>query len=91
MLVRMKATRPSEPRQIAATYSARSPISTTRPMLAGAITAALFLAEFVEPACPWAHLDVMAWNLESRPGRPEGGEAMAMRALFAALTKRFCG
>ncbi len=56
---------------------------------ADAITAALFLAEFVEPACPWAHLDVMAWNLHSRPGRPEGGEAMAVRALYAALAGRF--
>ncbi|MFO1119716.1 MAG: hypothetical protein U1E38_06280 [Rhodospirillales bacterium] len=58
---------------------------------AGAITAALFLAEFVEPACPWAHLDVMAWNLDSRPGRPEGGEAMGLRALFAALEARYAG
>ena len=56
---------------------------------AGAITAALFLAEFVEPSCPWAHIDVMAWNTESRPGRPEGGEAMAMRALFRMLAARF--
>ncbi len=58
---------------------------------AGAITAALFLAEFVRPACPWAHLDTMAWNLDSRPGRPEGGEAMGLRALFAALAGRFGG
>ena len=39
---------------------------------AGAITAALFLAEFVEPACPWAHLDIMAWNTR-QPARPAGG------------------
>jgi leucyl aminopeptidase len=56
---------------------------------AGAITAALFLAEFVEPVCPWAHIDTMAWNLDSRPGRPEGGEAMGLRALHAALANRF--
>lgn len=56
---------------------------------AGAITAALFLAEFVEPACPWVHIDTMAWNLDSRPGRPEGGEAMALRALYATLAARF--
>jgi leucyl aminopeptidase len=37
---------------------------------AGAITAALYLQEFVEPGIPWAHLDVMAWNPQSRPGRP---------------------
>src|SRR5690606_36263894 len=41
----------------------------------GAITAALFLERFVA-ATPWAHVDVMAFNLESRPGRPYGGEAM---------------
>jgi leucyl aminopeptidase len=58
---------------------------------AGAITAALFLAEFVEPACAWAHLDTMAWNLDSRPGRPEGGEATGLRALFACLAERFGG
>src|SRR5712692_3544134 len=36
---------------------------------AGAVTAALYLQEFVEPGVPWAHLDVMAWNPQSRPGR----------------------
>ena len=56
---------------------------------AGAITAALFLAEFAAPARPWVHLDVMAWNSSTRPGRPEGGEAMGMRALYAALRDRF--
>ena len=55
----------------------------------GAITAALFLAEFVDSNHPWAHIDVMAWNTKTRPGRPEGGEAMAMRALFAFLADRF--
>ncbi len=39
---------------------------------AGAITAALYLQEFVEPGIPWAHLDVMAWNPQNRQGRPEG-------------------
>jgi leucyl aminopeptidase len=56
---------------------------------AGAITAALFLAEFAKPARPWAHIDVMAWNTDSKPGRPEGGEAMGMRALYAMLRQRF--
>ena len=51
----------------------------------GAITAALFLAEFVRPETPWVHLDVMAWNLTSRPGRPEGGEAMGLRATYALI------
>lgn len=56
---------------------------------AGAILAALFLAEFVGQRCPWAHLDMMAWNTERRPGRPEGGEAMGMRALYAVIEDRF--
>jgi len=56
---------------------------------AGAITAALFLAEFVPPALPWVHLDVLAWNSRARPGRPEGGEALALRALFAVIAARF--
>jgi leucyl aminopeptidase len=56
---------------------------------AGAITAALYLQEFVEPGIPWAHLDVMAWNPTSRPGRPEGAEATALRALYAHIAGRF--
>jgi leucyl aminopeptidase len=56
---------------------------------AGAVTAALYLQEFVEPDIPWAHLDVMAWNPQSRPGRPEGAEATALRALYAHIAQRF--
>jgi leucyl aminopeptidase len=56
---------------------------------AGAVTAALYLQEFIEPGIPWAHLDVMAWNPQSRPGRPEGAEATALRALYAHIAKRF--
>jgi leucyl aminopeptidase len=51
--------------------------------LAGSIVAALYLQRFVKPGIPWMHLDLYAWNDQSRPGRPEGGEAMAMRALFS--------
>jgi leucyl aminopeptidase len=57
--------------------------------LAGAITAALFLQEFVGSGIPWAHVDLMAWNVTSRPGRPEGGEAMGMRAAFAFVEELF--
>jgi len=57
--------------------------------LAGAITAALFLQEFIDPGIPWAHVDLMAWNQTSRPGRPEGGEAMGMRAAFALVEEKF--
>jgi len=54
----------------------------------GAIIAALYLQEFVPDEVPWAHFDMMAWNNTSRPGRPEGGEAQAARAIFAAIEKR---
>ena len=52
---------------------------------AGAITAALFLQQFVPATIPWAHLDVYGWNDNARPGRPEGGEAQGLRALLGAL------
>jgi len=52
---------------------------------AGAITAALFLQRFVSAGTHWAHLDLMAWNLSAKPGRPEGGEAMAVRAIYRLI------
>ncbi|MCI0429304.1 MAG: leucyl aminopeptidase family protein [Rhodospirillales bacterium] len=55
---------------------------------AGAISGALFLQEFVSPTTPWVHLDIMAWNTTSRPGRPEGGEAMGLRAVYALIAER---
>ena len=53
----------------------------------GAITAALFLEEFVGPDTPWVHFDIMAWNLSERPGRPQGGEAMGLRAVYALVAE----
>lgn len=55
---------------------------------AGAVTAALFLQRFA-PAGPWAHFDVFAWNSRSQPGRPVGGEAQAIRGLYAMIRERF--
>ncbi len=55
---------------------------------AGAVTAALFLERFVGDV-PWLHFDIMAFNIRARPGRPEGGEAMALRAVFRYLEQRF--
>ena len=55
----------------------------------GAITAALFLREFIGQQKPWIHVDFMAFNTRSRPGRPEGGDAMGMRSLFALIQERF--
>lgn len=56
---------------------------------AGAITAALYLKQFVPAAIPWAHFDISAWNFDKLPGRPVGGEANALRAVFAYLEKRY--
>ena len=58
---------------------------------AGAITAALFLERFVDASQRWAHIDLMAWNTTRRPGRPEGGEAMGLRGVFAMLAERYGG
>jgi leucyl aminopeptidase len=85
----------------------------------GAITAALYLSEFVGPRAKpgaraaggddgdgeadepaeggsarprgpqWVHMDVMAYNTGSSPGRPEGGEAMGMRAFYELLRQRY--
>ncbi|WP_426701016.1 leucyl aminopeptidase family protein [Rhodanobacter sp. Col0626] len=58
---------------------------------AGAITAALYLERFVPDSTPWLHLDTYAWNDADRPGRPRGGEAMGVRAMFAFLQQRYGG
>ncbi|CAN0398955.1 unnamed protein product, partial [Ectocarpus sp. 8 AP-2014] len=70
----------------------------------GAITAALYLDEFVgekaspsteegearnKEKLPWIHMDFMAFNTNSRPGRPEGGESQGMRALYALLEDKY--
>jgi leucyl aminopeptidase len=56
---------------------------------AGAVTAALFLEHFVPKEQAWMHLDLFAWNLKSRPGRPEGGEAQTLRAVVAMLEMKY--
>lgn len=55
----------------------------------GAITAALFLKEFVPDDIPWVHFDIMAYNLRTKPGKPQGGEAMAVRVIFEYLLGKF--
>jgi leucyl aminopeptidase len=52
----------------------------SKPM-AGAIVAALFLRHFVPQDTRFAHVDLYAWNDQHRPGRPEGGEVQAARAI----------
>lgn len=56
---------------------------------AGAILGALYLSEFVSDTTPWAHLDIFASNAKAMPGRPEGGEATGMRALYRTIRERF--
>ncbi|MFA5960644.1 MAG: leucyl aminopeptidase family protein [Tatlockia sp.] len=55
----------------------------------GAITAALFLQHFVAESTPWLHFDIMAWNTSAKPGKPQGGEAMALRALMHYLSTTY--
>lgn len=61
-------------------------LSSTGSSYGGAIIAALFLEHFVDHDTPWMHIDLMAYNLSSSPGRPEGGEAMALRASYEFIS-----
>jgi leucyl aminopeptidase len=56
---------------------------------AGSIICALFLNRFVSAAKSWLHLDIYAWTPSAKPGRPEGGECQAARALYALLSARY--
>ncbi len=55
----------------------------------GAITAAIFLEDFVPATTEWMHIDLFAWNDAARPGRPVGGEAQTLRTLLAYLEGRY--
>lgn len=55
----------------------------------GSITAALYLQDFVGKDIPWVHFDIMAWNIRNQPGRPVGGEAFGVRAMFEVLLDRY--
>lgn len=56
----------------------------------GAITAALFLREFVEEGIPWAHLDIAGPALveSDRPYRPAGGTGVMVRTLLRYLEEQ---
>ena len=56
---------------------------------AGSIICALFLNQFVTAAKAWLHVDIYGWTPSAKPGRPEGGECQAARALHALLTERY--
>ncbi len=53
--------------------------------MGGSITAALYLERFVPAQQKWLHVDVYSWNDADRPGRPAGGEAQSLRAMYALL------
>jgi leucyl aminopeptidase len=55
---------------------------------AGAIAAALFLRRFIERTTEWVHVDMMAWNVKPRPGRPVGGEAQVLRTLYRIIEQQ---
>jgi leucyl aminopeptidase len=57
--------------------------------MAGCIYGALFLQRFVGEMIPWAHLDTWAWRDPGKPGRPKGGDALGLRAVFAMLQGRY--
>jgi leucyl aminopeptidase len=57
--------------------------------MAGAIYGALFLKRFVPDEINWAHLDTWAWRDPGKPGRPKGGDALGLRAVFAMLQGRY--
>jgi leucyl aminopeptidase len=56
---------------------------------AGSLTAALFLKRFVERAKSYVHFDIFAWTPIAKPGRPKGGEAQAIHALFGLMAERY--
>ena len=55
---------------------------------AGAITAALYLQEFVDKSIPWVHIDFIGWNMSSKPGKPEGGEALGLKTIFEYVKQK---
>ena len=56
---------------------------------AGAITAALFLSHFVPVTVKWAHIDLYSWMPAPKPGRPKGGAAMTVHAVWNMLRGRY--
>lgn len=57
--------------------------------MAGAITAALFLQEFISDQVKWAHFDTFAWQPVAKAGRPKGGAAYGLLASWKMLKDRF--
>ena len=58
---------------------------------AGSVTAGLFLRRFVSDAASYIHLDIYGWTPVAKPGKPFGGEAQGIRALYALIEDRYAG
>jgi leucyl aminopeptidase len=56
---------------------------------AGSVTAGLFLRRFVSKARDYVHLDIFGWTPSALPGKPYGGEAQGIRALYALIKDRY--
>jgi len=57
--------------------------------MAGCIVAAMFLKRFIPEGTDWAHIDTVAWRDQAQPGRPRGGAALGLRAMFALVQLRY--
>ena len=55
----------------------------------GCITAALYLQRFVTSGSTWVHIDTYGWSDGKRPGRPGGGEALGLRAVYSYLAAQY--
>ena len=58
--------------------------------MAGAITAALFLKEFIGHTKKWIHFDSYCWNKAPHDGRPLGGDVVPIRAIYKYIQKELC-
>ena len=77
------------PTTTAPAWTHRSPTSRTSAAAGGggALTAGLFLRDFVGDGIPWAHLDIAgpAWLDEPYDESPKGGTGFGVRTLIALL------
>ncbi len=64
-------------------------INTAGTGFAGSITAALFLARFVEKTKSWTHFDIYGWVPSEKPWARVGGEAQGIRALYSIFYDRY--
>lgn len=56
---------------------------------AGHIEAALFLQRFITKETDWIYMDCFAWELNGKPGRPQGGADTGMRAIVDFIKSRY--